>query len=88
MVAALLYLIGLAAVLVSIAIIGFGAPAMMQTLSAAMDAGDQNILGVVTGMAASLNWAVTPLVGGLVLMGLGRVIMLLSDINRSLRGQG
>lgn len=88
MVAALLYLIGLVAVLISIVIIGFGAPAMMQTLSAAMDAGDPNMFGVVAGLAASLDWAVAPLVGGLVLMGLGRVIMLLGDINRSLRGQG
>ena len=88
MVAGLLYLIGLVAVLLSIAIIGYGAPAMIQTFTAAMDAGSQNMFGVVASLAASLNWAVTPIVGGLVLMGLGRIIMLLGSINRSLRGQG
>jgi hypothetical protein len=87
MVAGLLYLIGLVAVLVSIAIVGYGAPSMVQTFTAAMDAGNQNMFEVVGRLAASLHWAVAPIVGGLLLMGLGRVIMLLSAINRSLRGQ-
>ncbi|RYE58471.1 MAG: hypothetical protein EOP20_06015 [Hyphomicrobiales bacterium] len=81
-----MYLIGLVAVLISIAVIGYGAPAMFQTFSAAMDAGD-NALATVSGLAASLNWAVLPIVGGLALMGMGRIIMLLAAINRSLRGQ-
>jgi hypothetical protein len=83
-----LYLIGLITVLVSIALVGYGAPNMIQTFSAAMDAGSQNIFAVLGSIAASLNWAVAPIVGGLALMGLGRVIMLLASINRSLRGQG
>lgn len=87
MVAGLLYLIGLIAVLLSIAIAGLGAPALIQTFTTAMDAGSSDMFGVITGMAATLSWAVTPIVGGLALMGMGRIIMLLGAINRSLRGQ-
>ena len=87
MIAGLLYLIGLIAVLASIAIAGYSAPALIQSFSAAMDAGSNNMFGVIAGLLATLTWAVTPIVGGLVLMGLGRVIMLLGSINRSLRGQ-
>ena len=36
---------------------------------------------------AGYAWAVGPIVGGLVLMGIARIIMLLGAINRSLRGQ-
>lgn len=86
MVAALLYLVGLAAVLISIVVIGYGAPTMYQTFSAAMDAGD-NAFATLATLAGQLNWAVTPVVGGLVLMGFARIIMLLAAINRSLRGQ-
>lgn len=87
MVAGLLYLVGLVAVLLTLAIAGYGAPALIQTFSSAMDAGSSDMFGIITGMATSLNWAVTPLVGGLALMGMGRIIMLLGAINRSLRGQ-
>jgi hypothetical protein len=87
MVAGLLYLIGLIAVVVSIVIIGYAVPGMIQTVSAAMDANEPDMLGVITGLAVTLNWAVAPLVGGLLLMGVGRIIMLLGAINRSLRGQ-
>jgi hypothetical protein len=87
MVAGLLYLIGLVAVLASVAIAGYGAPAMIQAFSAAMDSGEPNMFGVVMGLAAGLNWAVLPIVGGLALMGAGRIIMLLGAINRSLRAE-
>jgi hypothetical protein len=86
MVAGLLYLIGLIAVVISILVIGYGAPTMIQTFSAAMDAGD-NVFATIGGLAAELTWAVLPIVGGLALMGMGRIIMLLASINRSLRGQ-
>ena len=86
MVAGLLYLIGLIAVVISILVIGYGAPTMTQTFSAAMDAGD-NVFAVIAELAAALSWAVLPIVGGLALMGMGRIIMLLASINRSLRGQ-
>lgn len=87
MVAGLLYLIGLIAVLVSVAIAGYGAPAMIASFTAAMDAGNANVLEVMADLAGGLSWAIWPVVMGLALMGFGRIIMLLSSINRSLRGQ-
>ena len=87
MVAGLLYLIGLIAVLVSVAIAGYSAPAMIASFTAAMDAGDGNVIEVVADLARGLTWAIWPIIIGLALMGFGRVIMLLSSINRSLRGQ-
>ena len=87
MVAGLLYLIGLVAVLISIGMVGYSAPGLIDTFTTAMDAG-QNVITVVTGIAMSLGWAFYQIIGGLVLMGLGRIIMLLGSINRSLRGQG
>jgi len=86
MIAGLLYLIGLIAVLISIVIIGYGAPTMIQTYAAAMDAGE-NVFATIATLASSLAWAVLPIIGGLALMGFGRIIMLLASINRSLRGQ-
>ena len=86
MVAGLLYLIGLIAVLISIVIIGYGAPTMIQSFTAAMDAGE-NVFSTIATLAGSLTWALWPVIGGLSLMGFARVIMLLASINRSLRGQ-
>ena len=86
MVAGLLYVIGLITLLVSIVMVGYAAPTAVGTLTEAMDSGTANMLEVALSVALSFQWAVTPLVGGLVLMGLGRVVMLLSAINRSLRG--
>ena len=86
MVAGLLYLIGLIAVLISIVIIGYGAPTMIQNFTAAMDAGE-NVFSTIATLAGSLTWALWPVIGGLALMGFARVIMLLASINRSLRGQ-
>lgn len=88
MVAALLYLIGLVTVLVCIAIAGYGAPAMIASFTAAMDAGNANMFDVVADLAASLAWTIWPGITGLALMGFGRIIMLLGSINRSLREQG
>lgn len=87
MVAGLLYLIGLIAVLVSVAIAGYGAPAMIASFTAAMDAGNANVFEVIADLAGGLDWAIWPVIIGLALMGFGRIIMLLSSINRSLRGQ-
>lgn len=88
MVAGLLYLVGLGAVLVCVAIAAYGAPAMIAGFTAAMDAGNANVFEVIAGLAGGLAWAVLPVVTGLALMGFGRIIMLLGSINRSLRGQG
>lgn len=87
MVAGLLYLIGLIAVLASIALVGYAAPGMYQSFSAAMDAGNQNIIALIGSTLAPITWSLTYIVGGLLLMGVARIIMLLSSINRSLRGQ-
>jgi hypothetical protein len=51
-----------------------------------MEGGTDGMLTALSQIAASLAWCVYPLVGGLVLMGFGRVIFLLASINRSLRG--
>jgi hypothetical protein len=85
MIAGLLYAIGLISVLGSIAFAGYTAPSLYQNLVAALEAGDRNMLAVVGEVLNALSLAVMPLVGGLVLMGLGRIIMLLSAILRSLR---
>ena len=87
MIAGLLYLIGLIAVLVSIAIAGVSAPPAITRFTTAMDTGTANMLNETLAIASTFGWAVLPVVGGLLLMGFARVIMLLGAINRSLRGQ-
>ena len=87
MIAGLLYLIGLIAVLVSIAIAGVRAPPAISEFTRQMDAGTANMLDVTLSIASGFSWAVLLVVGGLLLMGFARVIMLLGAINRSLRGQ-
>jgi hypothetical protein len=86
MVAGLLYLIGLVAVLGTIAVIGYQAPTVIANFSGAMDARASNVLEAALDIGAGFGWALAPLVGGLALMGFGRVIMLLGDIRGSLRG--
>lgn len=88
MLAGLLYLIGLIAVLASIAIAGYSAPDAYTRFTEAMDAGNANVIELALGILSTYAWALWPVVGGLVLMGFGRIIMLLGAINRSLRGQG
>lgn len=87
MIAGLLFLIGLVSAVVSIAMAGVSAPAALARFTAAMNAGNANLLELAGTLLAGYAWAVGPIVGGLVLMGLARVIMLLGAINRSLRGQ-
>ncbi len=86
MIAVLLFVIGLVSVLASIALIGLGAPELIAGFNAASAVPNADMLGVLADLARGLSWAVMPIVGGLVLMGLARVIMLLGAINRSLRG--
>lgn len=86
MIAGLLYAIGLIVVLVTIVMVGYSAPPLIQNFTAAMDGGTDGMINALAAIAASLAWSVTPLVGGLALMGFGRVIFLLGAINRSLRG--
>jgi hypothetical protein len=86
MIAGLLYVIGLIVALVTIVMVGYSAPPLIENFTAALDGGTDGVLNVLGAIGASLAWAVTPLVGGLALMGFGRVIFLLGAINRSLRG--
>jgi len=86
MVAGLLYLVGLIATLVTIVMVGASAPAIVQNVSAVLAAADPDYVGLLVDTARSLNWALAPFVGGLVLMGLARIVMLLGSIDRALRG--
>jgi hypothetical protein len=86
MIAALLYVIGLVVVLVTVVLVGYGAPAAIGTFTAAMDAGTANIIAVLGDVGQSFAWSVYPFMLGLGLMGFGRVIMLLGSIDRSLKG--
>ena len=85
MVAGLLYFIGLVAVLVSIAIAGYQVPAAITDFNRAMNGGDADLIETLAAVAAGFAWVLPPFVGGLALMGFGRIIMLLAAINRSLR---
>ncbi|MDB5538606.1 MAG: hypothetical protein JWQ89_333 [Devosia sp.] len=86
MVAGLLYIVGLIAVVVTVVMVGLNAPGVIQTFNQALGSASSDLLGAVGDVARSLQWALWPFVGGLVLMGLGRIVMLLASINRSLRG--
>jgi len=84
MVAGLLYFIGLVAVLVSIAVAGYQTPAAVADFNAAMNGG-ADLVEALAAVGGGFAWVLPPFVGGLVLMGLGRIIMLLTAINRALR---
>lgn len=85
MVAGLLFVIGLLSVLVSLALGGLAAPDLIARYNAAM-ADNADILATLLALGRTLQWAVTPIVGGLLLMAVSRIIVLLAAINRSLRG--
>lgn len=87
MVAGLLYVIGLISVLVTIAVAGFNIPTTVNDVTARLDAGNSDYLAIARSVMIAYGWIGWPFLGGLLLMGAGRVIMLLSAINRSLRGQ-
>ena len=86
MVAGLLYVVGLIAVLATIVVAGFGAPGLIQMVNTALDTPGSDLLGTLVDVARLLQWAVLSFAGGLVLMGLGRIVMLLGAIIRALRG--
>lgn len=85
MIALLLYLIGLISALVTLIVIGFDAQAIFAGLVNAYNAGWQNMLPAIGRIAISYNWALMPFLGGLLLMGFARVMILLGAINRALR---
>jgi hypothetical protein len=90
MVAGLLYVIGLISVLVTIAVAGFNIPSTIAEVTRQIDTGGtgaQNLLSIAQMIAATYGRFTAAFLTGLLLMGAGRVIMLLAAINRSLRGQ-
>jgi hypothetical protein len=86
MIAILLYLIGLISALVTVVVVGFEVPAIYTTLVSAYNSGLPNILPALGTIASGLGWALTPFLGGLLLMGFARIMILLGSINRALRG--
>jgi hypothetical protein len=86
MIAILLYLIGLVSAVVTLIVVGFDAPSIYYGLLNAYNAGAQNLLPALGRAAAGLNWALMPFLGGLLLMGFARIMILLGSINRALRG--
>lgn len=87
MIAGLLYLIGLITVLITIAMAGVNVPPTIQQVTTAIDAGSPDYLAIARQILASYAWVAWPFLSGLLLMAAARVIILLSAINRSLRGQ-
>ena len=86
MIAILLYLIGLVSAVCTVVIVGFEAPAIYTALQAAYTSGWANVLPALGKVAAGLSWALMPFLGGLLLMGFARIMILLGSINRALRG--
>jgi hypothetical protein len=86
MIAILLYLIGLISVAVTVVLVGFDAPAIYQSLLAAYNAGIDSLPPALARTATTLNWALVPFLGGLLLMGFARIMMLLGAIRHALRG--
>lgn len=86
MIAVLLYAIGLVTALATVVVAGFGAPAIVNSLVAAYQSGLSNVPAALARVATELSWALAPFLGGLMLMGFARIIMLLGAINRALRG--
>jgi hypothetical protein len=86
MIAILLYLIGLISAVVTIVLVGFDAPTIYYSLLTAYNAGVANILPALGRAAVTLNWALYPFLGGLLLMGFARIMMLLGSIKHALKG--
>lgn len=91
MIAILLYLVGLVSALVTLVIIGFDARTIYYALVTAYNAGAHNATGVelvisaIGRISAQYQWALMPFLGGLLLMGFARIMVLLGAINRALR---
>jgi hypothetical protein len=85
MIAFLLYLIGLVSALVTLIIVGFDAPAIYGQLLAAYNLGLDQLIPAAGRIATGYAWALTPFLGGLLLMGFARILVLLGAINRALR---
>jgi hypothetical protein len=87
LIAILLYLIGLVSAVVTVVLVGFDAPPLYTSLMAAYNSGGLNSVLPELGTAVTtLNWALMPFLGGLLLMGFARIIVLLAGIRRALKG--
>lgn len=86
MIALLLYLIGLISTVLTLVLVGFDAQSIYQTLMSAYGAGLDALLPALGNVAQSLSWALTPFLGGLLLMGFARIMMLLGSIRHALKG--
>lgn len=86
MIAILLYLIGLISALVTVVLVGFDAPPIYNSLLAAYNSGLSNVVPALEQAAVTLNWALMPFLGGLLLMGFARIMMLLGAIRHGLKG--
>ena len=86
MIAILLYLIGLVSALVTVVVVGLDASPIYASLLAAYQSGAENLLPALGVAARGLGWTLMPFLGGLLLMGFARIMILLGSINRALRG--
>jgi len=86
MVAGLLYIAGLIATLVTLVMVGVAAPTLIQNFTAGLNAPGSDLIANIVDTGRALSWAVLPFVGGLAVMGFGRMLMLLRSIDRALRG--
>lgn len=86
MIAILLYLIGLISAVVTVVLVGFDAPAIYYSILTAYNSGLNNVVPALARAAVELNWALVPFLGGLLLMGFARIMMLLGAIRHGLKG--
>jgi hypothetical protein len=88
MVAGLLFITGLIAVVITIVVVGYSAPVLIQTFISGMEAPGANMFRLIGQTAGNLAWALGPFVGGLCLMGFARMLQLLAAIHRAVRDDG
>lgn len=86
MIAVLLYIVGLITAVVTVVLVGFDATAIYQTLVSAYSSGLDAVLPALGSVAQAHAWALTPFLGGLLLMGFARIMMLLGSILHALKG--
>lgn len=86
MIAVLLYIIGLISAVVTVVLVGFDAPSIVQALTTAYGTGLDAVLPALGTVASGHSWALEPFLGGLLLMGFARIMMLLGSIRHALKG--
>jgi hypothetical protein len=86
-IAILLYLFGLVSAVVTAVLVGFDLPPVYAALLAAYTANGLNgMLPALATAVSGFGWALWPFLGGLLLMGFARIMMLLGSIKRALKG--